>query len=87
MTQAVGKIEQLTTAATQVLNAANRRADEELSKLKEGNATPTRYAYPTREGRDIYVATNGGRIKLSFFEASQILQAWASAVGGALVSR
>lgn len=41
---------------------------------------------PIRRGDEIFVTIDGHEIKLSSFQASLIMQAWASAVGGALVA-
>ena len=41
---------------------------------------------PIRRGADIFVTMNGEEVKLSPMQANLIMQAWASAVGGALVA-
>lgn len=42
--------------------------------------------YPLREGREIYVISNGERIKLSPLQASLIAQSWLDALGGAYIA-
>ncbi|MDL2203505.1 hypothetical protein QQF51_12640 [Brucella intermedia] len=40
---------------------------------------------PIRRGDEIFITLNGEEVKLSPMQANLMLQAWASAVGGALV--
>jgi hypothetical protein len=50
------------------------------------DASVIRSLHPIREGADIYVEIGSERVKLSDMQANLILQAWAEAVGGAMVA-